>query len=196
MISRTFRPFGTPGFLRWCCQVLKAGLAGIYPGSVPGAADSQYRRPHPVFNHPSQPPLIGRSVFFTLSVDGDLLPLLITKLPVGRKGGTQSPFSIQHHFYPLVTFQNDIPKVVLRILNITGFSNEEIILLIGKELRDTAFPKGMDPLLTAKLAVVVFGGMQRNMGIAQVMSQFSRQAKDSRAVLSSKSFGKPLLHPQ
>ena len=79
-------------------------------------------------------------------------------------------------------FSLGLPKPIICAFDVFRFAHKIVIGFIGKKLRNPALPKTVNTMLIGFLSVVIAGGMQRHVRIANVMAHIACELEDTPSV--------------
>src|SRR5687767_5347297 len=85
------------------------------------------------------------------------------------------------------------PDRVLWVVKVFCFTYKKIII-VGKKLGQPRFPKSVYSLLTSKLTVIVFCGMQWHICICYIMTEFRGDLEYSIRISHEKGIPEPVVH--
>src|SRR5690554_6944 len=114
--------------------------------------------------------MISLSIFFGIISFQISLSHYISILLIPGKPAIQLLFERKHRINQCMALPDDFPCFIQWGCNICCFSNPKIILS-GKPFGQAGFPKSMDANLVGELTVIIFGSVQRDMGIANVVTE-------------------------
>ena len=162
-------------------EFLEVGLACIYPGAEPDGTHADDGTADATLDLTGEHVVVGFAELFGVGFDEDVGAVFEAVLLVAGEGGGELFFKTEDGVEGQVAFEDGLPGFVEDTVHVSGFANV-VVVVFGEEFGEAGFPESVDAALACQLAVVVFGGVEGDVGVGDVVADVGGEFHDAGEV--------------